>query len=486
MSSRPRGPNSFPRPREPSDSNRGDGHSLHDRPRHDRQKSPRSFAPPPYRPEGNRRQSRDFYRFRPRGASSPFRGRGDGRDRAGVSQYNPGTDQQGRIGGPLAATLEDEQDHDVLDDDDEGGNDGEVDEVDEDSEDSEDDEDDEVEDEDYGRLLFDFKGQDWDENQIREKLPQIDEDDVGDNALSLPEVQYLYSREQKLIGKPVAYEPSGFPLDQLQGLRPEFARDKEGLQETVEAKMRLMAGKRAGEYTHEGDIAKRFIRGETVMFDDDEEKNRVLEWASSYLERLETVDHDGDEVAGRGGGDDNKGMSASFSEADGGGLGDLDLDSLDDDDDDDSHEDDVDFERDEDIVHLSRELGPLVFEPASSQPKKILLETLVRGSYPNVIPNIATTTTIGPDPRTSDKSVDGRRIRNQNIRADGGAGAGTAAVKTVLDTFRAGNISRDQTGILQHIGRATSINETYSPGQQSIFLDKVQAIWKAENSDRRQ
>ncbi len=108
-------------------------------------------------------------------------------------------------------------------------------------------------------------------------------DDLGAPDLSAPEIDYLKEKLKKKHGTPVQYVPKGVAPNDLKGLLPELAQNARGLQETVEAWMRKEAGILWDDYTHELDTARRLLRGQPVLFESDEHRERVLEEAKLHI-----------------------------------------------------------------------------------------------------------------------------------------------------------------------------------------------------------
>lgn len=235
---------------------------------------------------------------------------------------------------------------------------------------------------------------------------KLDEWDMFDPTDA--EIQYLREKVAKKHGTSVPFEPKEFNDRDLEGLRPEIARDTQGLQETVEAKMRKEAGIRWGEYTHELDFAKRLLSGELVMFEDDEHKARVLDEASRYLVE-EKMRKDAEAAAAA---EEEKG---------------------------DKRQEERSPAKDVDESYVPE---PVEFEPVGLSKKGMMMDRFVRGSY------MAAHEKAGPrlDSSKAPLTTTGAGVRNGRF--------------------------------LTAIQAKTRLNETFTPRDQSRFVDKVKNVFE--------
>ena len=222
------------------------------------------------------------------------------------------------------------------------------------------------------------------------------------------EIDYMREKVNKKHGTSVPFAPKEFKDRDLEGLRPEIARNTQGLQETVEAKMRKEAGLRWGEYTHELDFAKRLLSGELVMFEDDEHKARVLDEASRHLvEEKMRKDAEAAEAA-----EEERGDKGQEERSPAKAL-------------------------DESYVP-----EPIDFEPVGLSKKGMMMDKFVRGSY-----------------MTAHEKAGPRLDSSKVPLTTTGAGVGDGM-------------------FLAAIQAKTRLNETFTPRDQSRFVDKIKKVFE--------
>lgn len=244
------------------------------------------------------------------------------------------------------------------------------------------------------------------------KLEELETPGISDK-----EIEYLKEQVVKKHATPVPFTPREMTPDDLKGLRPEIARDRPGLEETIEAKMKKDAGIRWGEYTHELDFAKRLLRGETVLFESDEHRQKVLAEARRYLSEQEMRKA-------------QKGREREGTE----GRRDAD--------------EDMEPERlDEERLFALHPPVPVEFQPLEVQQKETMMEMFVRGSY----------------------SRYGKGDPAENWQS---SGAGPSPLAVAQDIREGG------AGVLSAIQAKTRMNETYTVNDQMRLVDKVKKVFE--------
>lgn len=261
--------------------------------------------------------------------------------------------------------------------------------------------------------------------------------EVSDD-LTDAEIEYLTKKVAKERGSPVAFNPADITTETLKGLRPEIARGVQGLTETIEARMRKEAGILYGDYTHELDIAKQFLRGETVLFESDEQRRKTMVEAKMYLDELALAEQDEEaELTDKqrpGDEGDDKGKEEGRSS---GGRKMRDS--------------------EEEAEKARMRNGPMEFEPVESREREELMERLVRGSYVNE----KKMESIDPDhEKNDDDERDGGRSGRSGSGIRSGSGSGSGGSDAILST----------------VHRLTRINETYKRDDQTAFANKIKNV----------
>lgn len=103
------------------------------------------------------------------------------------------------------------------------------------------------------------------------------DDEYGD--MSAAERAYVAEKEAALKVEPPFNPDESKLFAELLADKPALVRGTAGAKEAVEQKMRAMAKRDLGEWTMPEELAQRLVEGETVLFESEDEKARVLEAA---------------------------------------------------------------------------------------------------------------------------------------------------------------------------------------------------------------
>ncbi|KAI9886205.1 MAG: hypothetical protein M1823_002001 [Watsoniomyces obsoletus] len=282
--------------------------------------------------------------------------------------------------------------------------------------------------------------------RLQELLPH---EPIGfEEGLTDEELEYLNSKAEREHGVPVDYNPIGLAIptstssdppitttevstfSDLSDLRPEIARSKEGLLETLESGIRTLAKRRVDVYIHESDLAFRLLKGRKILFESEDEMERVLREAKDMLEkreywrcwRLLKKEH-----LKNGGGNVRSGGRGGKKQGDGGKN--------------------MVYE----TLKKKRVIEDLQIEPVDNDLKEKLLGKLVEGRY--------WTKLGGSSGDLGSGNAGGREVGGKKSEKDGG-----------------GKKEEENTWVLKEIQRMTAINGTYDVRDQKLLMEKIRGV----------